>query len=522
MDNLPKELKEFLHFEDLTNWPELLPDEDEFQMNIKPGVFSSYESTVQYIHENVPFQMEILDDIEQKISEFVSRLERYSSKLLSDKPRESKINEHQINTSSYTFLTQMKDSDALLTHPSRKLSEELSFARMGKTVEAERFPGFKPFEFTELPGHTEAIQLLSLIWRTQKFNLQYQITLKKLVLSTSSGAILQDAFWWFFLSKFQPSQEDQDHLFSRIADSFVTLFMTCPPLVLDSLLEVYPGYLAQAVFAIFYKSYPESHNRFGDEFKNELTELFSLWITGLKPVPFSWKEWNLEWFVKSFSKRGSDRKERILRELELKSAKLTLDFDLDELTKEDARNLIQKDMLTPKTTSTLHAKTESSYVGHGPEFQHILLRLSGHSPLVAHFLNMKKIAGRSLSTAGPKMICTEISKNPPPSPTYQDLIKETKKQSKERHQKIIDLHEQTQKALATLRRERIQFNNKIDRLKKKLSNGLEDKIESIPSKSITKVKETKKELQKSSLTEAETDTDIDDDYKDNMKCHENL
>ncbi|GCC37162.1 hypothetical protein chiPu_0015663 [Chiloscyllium punctatum] len=203
-------------------------------------------------------------------------------------------------------------------------------------------------------------------------------------------------------------------------------------------------------------------------------------------------------------------------------AKLTLDFDLDELTKEDARNQIQKDMLTPKTTSTLHAKTESSYVGHGPEFQHILLRLSGHSPLVAHFLNMKKIAGRSLSITGPKMICTEISKNPPPSPTYQDLIKETKKQSKERHQKIIDLHEQTQKALATLRRERIQFNDKIDRLKKKLSNSSEDKIETIPSKSITEVKETKKKLQKSSLTEAETDTDIDDDYKDNMKCHDNL
>ncbi|XP_048471788.1 protein FAM227B-like isoform X1 [Rhincodon typus] len=524
MENLSKDLEEFLHLEDLINWPELLPDEDEFQMNIQPGVFSSYESTVQYIHEHAPFQMEILDDIEQRINQFVPRLEKYSSKILSDKPGESKIKEHHIDLSSYTFLTQIKNSDALLTHPSRKLSEELSFANSDVTVQSERFPGFKPFEFTELPGHTEAVQLLSWIWRAQNFNLGYQSTLKKLILSTSSGAILQDAFWWFFLSKFQPSQEDQDNLFSRIADSFVTLFMTCPPPVLDTLLKVYPDCLAQAVFAIFYKSYPESHNHFGDEFKKELTELFSLWITGLKPLPFSWRQWNLEWLVKSISKRGPDRKERILRELELRSAKLTLDFDLGELMKQDTRNLNRRDMPAPKSTSTRPAKTESSYVGHGHEFQRILFRLSGRSPLVSHFLNMKKIKGRSLSTMGPKMQRIEISKSPPLSPTYQDLIKETKKRSKERHQKIIDLHEQTQKALTALRWDRIQFNRKIDRLKKELFNSTEDEIESISNKLIIKAKENKEESQKPSSTETETEseTDTDDDYKDDIKCHENL
>ncbi|XP_078097121.1 protein FAM227B-like [Mustelus asterias] len=409
MENEPETFEEFMHSQDLTNWPALPRDEDEFQMNIQPDIFSSYEATEQYIREHVPFEMEVLDNIGQRIDQFVSRLDKYSSRILSDEPR--KVKDNRFYVPSQAFLTQIQDSDALLTHPSRKLSEELFSARRGKTVEGEHFPGFKPLQFTELPGQLEAVQMLNWIRRAQNFNLGYQSTLKKLILSVPSAAILQDAFWWFFLSKFEPSQEDQDYLFSRIADSFVTLFMIAPPQVLDRFLEVYPSCLAQAVFAIFYKSYPESHYQFGDEFKSELIELFSLWITGLKPEPFSWKKWNLKWLEKSTSKRELDRKEKILHELESKSVRWKLDFEFDEVAKEDARTLDMKVGMTPKVSA---AKAESSYAGRGPEFQHLLFRLSGRSPLVAHFINMKKIAGGSLSTTGPKTKHTEILKDPYP------------------------------------------------------------------------------------------------------------
>ncbi|XP_078386035.1 protein FAM227B-like [Cetorhinus maximus] len=317
MENELKIFEDVLEFQDLTNWPELLPDEDEFQMNLQPDIFSSRESAVQYIREHVPFKMEVLSNIEQRIDQFVSRLEKYSSKILPDGPREPKIKDHRFYAPSQTFLTQIQNSDALLTHSSRKLSEDL-FPHGVKTVESQHFPGFKPLEFTELPGRIEAVQLLNWV-RKADFNFGYQNTLKKLILSVPSAAVLRDAFWWFFLSKFKPSQGDQDHLFSRIADSFVTLFMIAPPQVLDTFLEVYPDCLAQAVFAIFYKSYPESHYQFGDGFKNELTELFSLWITGLKPERFSWRKWNLEWLEKSTTKKGHDRKEKILHELKFKS-----------------------------------------------------------------------------------------------------------------------------------------------------------------------------------------------------------
>ncbi|XP_051896244.1 protein FAM227B-like [Pristis pectinata] len=412
MENLPKTYEEFLQFQDLEDWPQLLPDEEHFNMNIQPDTFTSYESLSQYIHEHVPFRMELLINMRQRIDEFVSHLEKYSSKILPAEPRKSKTKDHLFYLPTETVIRQMKDSDALLAHPSRKLSEELYIAHKSKTVESQTFPGFKPLEFTELPGQLEAMQLLNWFRKTQKFNLGFQTTWKKLILSEPSAAILQDAFWWFFLYKFKPSREDQDYLFSRIADSFVTLLMIAPVEVLDMFFQVYPDCISQAIFAVFYKSFPESHNKFGDEFKSELTELISLWMTGLKPEEFSWRKWNLQWLEKSMSKRGPERKENILAEIDLKATTFNFRFDLDEELTNDG-NLKKRDPSSLNPSATFR-KIESSYAGRGPEFRHILFRFSGRSPLVAHFLNMKKIMGRSLGTMGPSLRHTEISKDPYP------------------------------------------------------------------------------------------------------------
>ncbi|GCB76809.1 hypothetical protein scyTo_0020515, partial [Scyliorhinus torazame] len=184
------------------------------------------------------------------------------------------------------------------------------------------------------------------------------------------------------------------------------------------------------------------------------------------------------------------------------------DFDFREIIKKDARTLDTKDVTTPKATAALPTKAESSYAGQGPEFKHLLFRLSGRSPLVAHFLNVKKIGGRSLSTTGPKMQRTEISKNPPLAPTYQDIIKETQKFSKVRHQQKIDFYEQTQREIEKLRWDRIQFNKKIDRLKKEFSNCAEQESELMPSKlNITTEFDEKPQIE--AETEAETEKEVE-------------
>ncbi|XP_069767910.1 protein FAM227B-like [Narcine bancroftii] len=483
MENLPKTYEEFLQFQDLKDWPELLPDEDQFNLMIQPDLFTSYESLSQYVNEHAPFPVELLIAVEQRVDQFQSHLEKYSSKILPDEPRKSKAKEHNLPPSLATTVRQMKDSDVLLTHPSRKLSEEFYLERKERSVETQTFPGFKPLQFIKLPGQMEPLQILNWIRKIQKFNLGFQNTWKKLILSEPSAAILQDAFWWFFLYKFKPSREDQDHLFSRIADSFVSLFMIAPVEVQDKFFQVYPDCISQAIFAVFYKSFPGSHTKFSDEFKSELTELISLWMTGLRPEEFSWRKWNLQWLENLMSRRVPERKENILAEKDLKATTFRFRFDLDEEISSEC-HLTKRDPSIPKPTATFR-KMETSCAGSSPEFRHILFRFSGRSPLVTHFLNMNKIMGRSLGTMGPKMKHTEITKDSPLCPIYKDIIKEAQKFSKDLHQKNINLHKQTQKAIAKLRWDQIQFNKKIDRLKKELSSNkdaLEQTTTIIPSK----------------------------------------
>ncbi|XP_078283296.1 protein FAM227B-like [Rhinoraja longicauda] len=464
MEELPKTFEEFLKFQSVTNWPEMLPDEDEFNMQTQPDILVSYESVSQYVYENAPFRMEFLTDMGQKINEFRSRLGKYSSKILPDEPRKYKNKEHLFYLPSETFISQMQDSDALLTHPSRKLSKQPDRAQRILNVESQPFPGFKSYMFAKLPGQLEAKQLLNWIRKTQISHLGFHATWRKLILSEPSAAIVHDTFWWFFLHKFKPCREDEDHFFSRIADSFVTLFMICPAEALDKLFQVYPDCIAQAVFAAFYKSFPESHNKFGEEFKNELTELITLWMTGIMPREPSWKNWDIQWLESSMSRRGSEREETIRADIDIESTTLRFGYDLDELVPDICR--VEK-VLPPRKPPP--AMIESSYAGRGPEFKQIRLRLSGRSPLVTHFLNMKKVQGRSLGSIGPTLRHSYVSKHPALQPTYLDIIKEAESFSKALKQKNIDVHEQTKKEVAKIKWDQMQFNKRIDRPQLKLT-----------------------------------------------------
>lgn len=45
--------------------------------------------------------------------------------------------------------------------------------------------------------------------------------------------------------------------------------------------QVYPDCLAQAVYAAFQESFPESSNLFNSEFKEELGNTIFLWLSGM-------------------------------------------------------------------------------------------------------------------------------------------------------------------------------------------------------------------------------------------------
>ena len=65
------------------------------------------------------------------------------------------------------------------------------------------FVGFDNNELTELPGFQEAPQLLNNLSLKMGFKNSFMKYWSAIIRSEASNAILQDAFWWFYLKNFK-------------------------------------------------------------------------------------------------------------------------------------------------------------------------------------------------------------------------------------------------------------------------------------------------------------------------------
>ncbi|MBN3287273.1 F227B protein, partial [Polyodon spathula] len=366
-------------------WPITL--EEDLQITGELAVYRSPNAIADYLCKNAPFPMEVIDSMEQRFNTVSSQLEEHASKILICKTK-PKIKGQPSESNSTLFSLHVT---AFIMH----------------VIEIEPchfcFPGFAPHELTDLPGQLDAVQLLNCISEAQHFNAAFIKIWKTFFLSQASVAVFKDGFWWYFLHKFKPSQEDQDLLFNRIADNFVSLLLTVHLDVKDKFFQVYADCLAQAIFSAFYEAFSKSHNHFGDDFKNELTDLICLWVSGIKPLAFIWKKWNLEWLYQLVASAQEMEKVPMTRSISSGS----MDFNLEELIK-DTRYIKILDT-TSTTTSGRKKSRESHYIGPGPDFQQVLFKPGGQSPLVAHYLQMQGIAHPAAS-ARPYIKRTEISK----------------------------------------------------------------------------------------------------------------
>lgn len=87
----------------------------------------------------------------------------------------------------------------------------------------------------------------------------------------------------------------QDRLFARAAGSFVELYRAVPAPYRDAFFapDGYPNLTAQAAYCAFSNIFPDSARNLGVPFKNWLVEITSEWMTGITPLPGSWRGWNL-------------------------------------------------------------------------------------------------------------------------------------------------------------------------------------------------------------------------------------
>ncbi|XP_054233444.1 protein FAM227B isoform X21 [Homo sapiens] len=241
MQEPPKSIEEFLKFQNWDYWPREIHfrDDDKWSCTLKKiKEDSSFVSIYTHLWENVPRIFEALLIMESKLKEYSLILQNHTSEIFKWK---SMISE----TSSYRKLERYGEF-LKKYHKKKKIMERV----------------FK-------------------IWKTH-------------FLSEASIALLHDSFWWWFLHKFRPDRENQDCLFDRISESYVTLFMSIPLSRKDAFFQIYPDCLAQAIYATFHEAFPESSYLFNDEFKEDLGNNIFLWCSGLKPQKGFWIHWKLK------------------------------------------------------------------------------------------------------------------------------------------------------------------------------------------------------------------------------------
>ncbi|XP_074249732.1 protein FAM227B isoform X2 [Saimiri boliviensis] len=288
MQEPPKSIEEFLKFQNWDYWPKEIHfrDDDQWSCTLKKiKEDSSFVSIYTHLWENVPRIFEAVLIMESRLKECSLLLQNHTSKIFK---RKSMISE----TSSYRKLERY--GEFLKKYHKKKkimLSDDMETE---KNIEGCNFTGFKANELTQLPRHLDAKQIYLFILKAHNFDEKVFKIWKTHFLSEASIALLHDSFWWWFLHKFKPDRENQDCLFDRISESYVTLFMSIPLSRKDAFFQIYPDCLAQAIYATFHEAFPESSYRFNDEFKEDLGNNIFLWCSGLKPQKGFWTHWKLK------------------------------------------------------------------------------------------------------------------------------------------------------------------------------------------------------------------------------------
>ncbi|XP_036923922.1 protein FAM227A isoform X1 [Sturnira hondurensis] len=119
-----------------------------------------------------------------------------------------------------------------------------------------------------------------------------QRELEKYLSSPSLRAIWLDSFWWVFHERFQPNREIQNKLFDRIAQHYASLlFHGSRSHYEEAILKRLPSLLSKGLYTSFCCCFPQSWFN-SHEFKSDVCNTMSLWISGIYPCPQSYDSWD--------------------------------------------------------------------------------------------------------------------------------------------------------------------------------------------------------------------------------------
>ena len=357
-----------------------------------------------------------------------------------------------------TLVRQYRNNDeSKVLEAAKKSQEREALNRKAKTVENTSYFGFIQNELTLLPGNLESQPLLNKVTKIQNFPLPFRNIWKRAVLSEASVAVFQDSFWWIFCHLFEPKQAT-DMIFSRISDSFIALFFSVPTAYKDTFFLHYPNCLAQGLYAAFCEAFPDSYKIFGDPFKSTLTNTVYEWVSGVRPPPRLWENWQLD----ELEPAGFQNSEEARKSLIPK----TLSFDIDAVLQKDGVSPSEKSKAKSPTYVGQRLETQRSHpAGSGPDFHTVHFNIFGHSPLVSHFMRTKGLQQTNLEKVKKVVSRTEIAKLPEPRPTYQDLINECKRNSQllsQQYRIVLEMSAEESQRIQKQKREVIEKINQME------------------------------------------------------------
>ncbi|XP_036105159.1 protein FAM227B [Molossus molossus] len=455
----PKNIEEFLKFQNLDYWPRevLFRDDDKWACIVnKIKEDSSFSTIYTHLWEKVPRKYDAIMIIESRIQECSILLEKHASKIFEwDNVIYGTGSQEKVE--KYKAFLRKYHKKKMIT-----LSGEMETK---KNIEGCNFSGFKSNELTQLPRHLDAERIFLFILKVHNFDEKVLKIWRPHFLSEASIALLHDSFWWWFLHKFKPDRENQDFLFDRISESYVTLFVSIPLSQKDAFFQVYPDCLAQAIYATFQEAFPESSHLFNDEFKEDLGNNIFLWLSGLKPQKDFWTHWKLkELSTKTIHGTMKAPSNSIKARIERSQERISdsIDFNMMKILKIPATYTTTKE-----ESKLLRPTTKSHYSSTGPEFNRVLFNFGGQSPLILYYLKMHELAGIPKASRRSKIKFTEISREPPPALTYRDIIKEAKRQFARNQKEFRVEQRRINDEIKLLRERQERIDKELDRLQAK-------------------------------------------------------
>ncbi|XP_032806382.2 protein FAM227B isoform X2 [Petromyzon marinus] len=445
----PATAEEFLRPQKLENWPRAVTWDTALRLDSPFGM--EEDSADENLRAAAPLDLVPLERLEERASRLACELRLLVDKVLLHSTEDQQQQRRWPKTQDAaacgvgTFIAQTDECDDVWSHKDNELTR----------IQDCSLPEFLGSDaVADLPQSLDLGHLLENCFDAQAF--QPRRHWKQLFTSGSSLAIVRDTFWWIFLSRYKggANQELEDHLYDRVAKSFVSLLLSTPPHNInnkDKFLQAYVEWLAQVLYGAFVKAFPASRLQFGDDFKAELANLTSLWICGIQAKPLSWKTWDLSWLgesLKTAQKTPTGERQRADAVLEIShlhdNSKPTVGtlprFDVEAARADAARSGAPRGWGDPRELPS-HAEArvasadtrESHLVGPGQSYRRVPFNVRGQSPLVAHVLQSSHLAaGYRGRLAGGWVKLTEVKPVPYASgQTYADVIGAWEAQNKQ-------------------------------------------------------------------------------------------